>query len=369
MEPLAASSTEQKGKTTDEDGFYRFWFTHRKALYEIYIGEHDDVCLTGTFPISETFPEGHTVDAELGKIQFPGHFRYLVYRFFVYRDMLYLDYTDVRKSSTFIACLHPNPPTTYRGSYITLSLYDVMRLEAAAEAKETEDRHELEKARQDEITKLDKTVRVNAERHRMEIIRLTKQLEDTKMELKQKKEYIDALPRNWLTAVRGEITDFKIVCNDEVVIPVHRAILTSFWPFFKTMMETNSKEKEDSSLHLDYSSDVVELLVADIYGQKIDFDYDQALSLLELTGLYDLPNLSAVAYEKILLSEPDLDLEDCVNGWRSARLGNHATGKTFFSKLVKAKTPPALAENEERPEFDGMTQQETLELLFDLMRI
>lgn len=34
-----------------------------------------------------------------------------------------------------------------------------------------------------------------------------------------------------------------------------------------------------------------------------------------------------------------------------------------------AKTKPALEETEERPEFDGMTQQETLELLFDLVRI
>lgn len=79
-------------------------------------------------------------------------------------------------------------------------------------------------------------------------------------------------------------------------------------------METNSQEKEDSTLHLDYSSDVVELLVADIYGQKIDFNYSQALSLLELTELYDLPDLLAMAYEKIPLSEPDMDLEDSVNG-------------------------------------------------------
>lgn len=43
------------------------------------------------------------------------------------------------------------------------------------------------------------------------------------------------------------------------------------------MMENNCKEKEDSTLNLDYGSDAVELLVADIYGQKIKFDFNQAL--------------------------------------------------------------------------------------------
>lgn len=56
--------------------------------------------------------------------------------------------------------------------------------------------------------------------------------------------------------------------------------------------------------------------------------------MLEISGLYDLFNPSALAYEKILLCGPFLDLEMCVKGWRSARLGGHALGKKQFTKHV-----------------------------------
>lgn len=110
--------------------------------------------------------------------------------------------------------------------------------------------------------------------------------------IKEKEEYINALPRNELATIRNnENTDFEIMCNDNVSISVHQTVLTTFWPFFKTMMEHTCQKTEDRTLKLDFESDIVELLVRYLCGQKIDFNFNQALPLLETSGIYNLPDL------------------------------------------------------------------------------
>lgn len=306
-------------------------------------------------------------------------------RYFVMKDVLYFRYEDLKYNNVYAVGLQKD---TVFAHGITEKMYthlsrlsnldvkkdldqqkanrqkdvDLANLQVAIQTKDEE--------HQQKIAQLEQRAKDLEERYKREAVELKKRVEDAKEVSKQKQEYIDALPRNELASTRGKFTDFKIVCNDEVTISVHKAVLAAFWPFFNTMMENNCKENEDSTLNLDYSSDVVELLVADIYGQKIEFNFNQALSLLEITGLYDLSDLSAMAYEKILLCEPDLDLEDCVNGWRSARLGGHALGKTFFTKRVIEKTKPALEKDDERrSDFEGLTHEETLELFFDSLRM
>lgn len=306
-------------------------------------------------------------------------------RYSLIKDVLYFRYEDIKRSSIYAVGLRKDAVFT---TTITEKIYKHLSDQSERDVKKDSDQMKTNREKdvdlanlrvsmltndekyQQKVAQLEQGAKDLEERHKLESAELKKQLENSREVAKQKQEYIDALPRNELASVRGKNTDFKIVCSDGAVIPVHQAILAAFWPFFNIMMENKCKEKEDRTLNLDYRSDVVELLVADIYGQKIDFDFNQALSLLELTGLYDLPDLSAMAYEKILLSEPDLDLEDCVNGWRSSRLANHALGKLFFTKLVISKMKPALEKDEDLSiDFEGMTQHETLELFFDSLRM
>lgn len=84
---------------------------------------------------------------------------------------------------------------------------------------------------QQKVTQLEQRAKDLEERFKREAIVLRKQLEDAKMESKQKQEHFHAFPRSGLASLRGKFTDFKIVCNDEVANSVHKAVLAAFWPF------------------------------------------------------------------------------------------------------------------------------------------
>lgn len=205
------------------------------------------------------------------------------------------------------------------------------------------------------------------------IAELEKQLEEAKEVIKgkqEKKEYINAPPRNELATIRtNKNTDFEIMCNDNVSIPVHQTVLSTCWSFFKTMMEHTCQETEDRTLKLDYESDVVELLVRDLHGQKNDFNFNQALCLLEISGIYDPPDLSNTAYERILLSKPHLlSMEDNVHGWKSARLGNHLWAKEFFAKQLYSGLRIWSIDDNDGREFDCLTSEETSELHGEIVK-
>ncbi|KAG5357762.1 hypothetical protein CJU89_4231 [Yarrowia sp. B02] len=372
-----------------------FRFVYGKGYYHIFPDGVTVKCYTTFFDVGNE----KELTIPMGNMKVPIRSTFdsnLSIEYFVVRDILFLQYKDIRWNNVFALCLNK---AGHSGCSINIDIYNRLAAYSEKEAEGTAEEERKDRERYLEIAELQLKLSEAAEmnkrmiaqkeneakarekkiqdeakttemKHLQKIAELQKQLEEAREVSKQKQEYIDALPRNELASFRkNKNTDFSIACGDGVSIPVHRAILASFWPFFSTMMDHACKEQEEGVLRLDYESEVVELLVADLYGQKIEFGYNQALSLLEITGLYDLPDLSAMAYERILLSEPELTLEECVSGWRSARLANHAIAKTFFTKLVVAKTKPVLGEEGLRPEFDGMTQEETLELFFESLRV
>lgn len=186
--------------------------------------------------------------------------------------------------------------------------------------------------------------------------------------IKEKDSLIGSAATNQLSSLRNDPnTDFSIECSDNVSISVHKLVMKTYWPFFKPMMENTCKETVEDVLKLEYESDTVELLVSFLYGQKIEIDFSQALCLLELSGIYLLPGLGALAFKKLSPLENELNLEQCVNGWKSARLGQHTEAKAFFTNLLVIKAKPILKEKEGL-EFDVIAPDETMELFLDCLR-
>lgn len=217
----------------------------------------------------------------------------------------------------------------------------------------------------------DRQETIDGQKQRLAVLeKKVRELEEIKRE---KEEYIDALPRNELRSLRDNksMTDFTIICKDGSVLNVHKAVLGTFWPFFATMMENTCKEAEESTLKLEFDRNIVEIVLADIYGNRLQSEqltFQEAVSSLEFTGIYDLPELAAIAYERVLLEDPKLVLADCVGGWKSARLGNHTEAKKFFSEKIISKSKKN-SEEENTADFEAIDREELLELFFDSMRV
>lgn len=342
--------------------------TDDKATHEIYL-EDGVIYKQSTYPDSEPRNEVKVGDQHLPKgRRFQGG---IDVSYFVQGDMLYLRYEEIYHKNCHAIWLNDNC-----GVLIEPLMYNTLAAEHNKKVKTMEEydttianlrnwkthltaeNDRISKERDDKIEEVRKPLNET-------ILMLQKQLAEQRQVVKEKQEYIDALPRNELKNVRSSINkDFEIQCKDCVSIPVHSGVLAAFWPWFKTMLDNECVVTEKKSLQLDYDSEVVEILIKDLYGQDIELDFETCLPLLEITGMYQLPELAATVYEHILLSEQDLDLEDCVNGWKSARLGDHEQAKTFFAKLVYSKTKEKLTEEGHKEEFDVLTKEETLELLF-----
>lgn len=183
-------------------------------------------------------------------------------------------------------------------------------------------------------------------------------------------ECTDTMAYNKLSLLRSaKNTDFVIESSDGGSVSVHKLVMTTYWPFFRTMMENTCKEAVEDTLKMEYPFDVVEMLVSFLYGESFESDFNQSIALLELAGVYLLPALADASFQKIKRSDTPLELHDCVNGWKSARMGQHEEAKTFFTKLIIAKTKPMLKEKSEEAEFKAVTSDETMELLFDCLSV
>lgn len=203
--------------------------------------------------------------------------------------------------------------------------------------------------------------------HEKETKRTVAEMQNSTLE---KQKHIDTIPFNQLSQLRNDThTDFVIESNDGKSVCVHKLVMNTYWPFFKTMMENTCKESVEDTLKLEYSSDVVELLVAYLYGQRFDCNFNQAFALLELAGVYQLPTLADEAFRQVKSSDTPLELHDCINGWKSARMGQHEEAKTFFTRLIVAKAKPILKKKSVEAEFESVTQDETMELLFDCLSV
>lgn len=162
-----------------------------------------------------------------------------------------------------------------------------------------------------------------------------------------------------------DASDFTIICKDDISIPVHTAILSTFWPFFQNMMSNDCKEKTERTLHLDFPSNWVSPMVSHIYQQPVQLTLEEATGVLILAEMYLLPDLEveAVNLIKRLVSE-ETTIEDLILGWTHSREANNDTMRQFFAQKISKKSPMSHSEL-----FKGWEETKLLELYFDTVQV
>lgn len=112
---------------------------------------------------------------------------------------------------------------------------------------------------------------------------------------------------------------------------------------------------------LDHSSDIVDLMLSDLYGRKVELTQAQEFPLMQLADMNQLSELSKIAFLKLKESKNELKVTDCIGGWRRAQTGNDEEARDIFSKLIVAKSK---GKKRVREEFEAIDRDEALELFF-----
>ncbi|KAG5356775.1 hypothetical protein CJU90_2126 [Yarrowia sp. C11] len=158
------------------------------------------------------------------------------------------------------------------------------------------------------------------------------------------------------------VSDFSITCRDAVSIPVHTAVLCTFWPFFEKMWANDCVEKTNRTLHLDFPSSWVKQLVAFIYKQKLSMTLEEASGVLILSHMYLLPDLGTVASQQIQpMVNIETSLDDLCTGWERSLEACNDELRLFFAGFFPKKHP-----RDCKHLFKDWDQEKVLELLVDI---
>ncbi|KAG5368507.1 hypothetical protein CJU90_0712 [Yarrowia sp. C11] len=158
------------------------------------------------------------------------------------------------------------------------------------------------------------------------------------------------------------VSDFSITCKDAVSIPVHTAVLFTFWPFFEKMWSNDCVEKTNRTLHLDFPSSWVKPLVAFVYKQKLSMTWEEATGVLTLANMYLLPGLEDVASQQIKsMVDTPISLEDLFTGWERSVEACNDELRLFFGGVF-----PQMHLRDDTDLFKDWEQKKVLALLLDI---
>lgn len=161
-------------------------------------------------------------------------------------------------------------------------------------------------------------------------------------------------------------TDFTITCNDSGSFPVHSFLLTNLWPFFSTASTVEMIEKDTQTLHLPFPKSCVEILVAFFYGKDVEaIDWDSSVLLLQMSSLYDIPELKKYATESLVSSTELLTLARALKEWKVANESDAFEVETFLTPFLKTHA----SKIEDSEESKDLTESQLLELLLQVVRV
>lgn len=166
--------------------------------------------------------------------------------------------------------------------------------------------------------------------------------------------------------IKDRPTDFTITSDDSGSFQVHSFLLTNLWPFFSTASTVEMIEKDTQTLHLPFPKTCVEILVAFFYGKDVEpVSWDTSLSLLKMSGLYDIPELKKFATDAILNSTEVLTLATALKAWKTANESDASEVETSMVLFLKNHA----SEIEDSEESKNLTESQLLELLLQVVRV
>lgn len=160
--------------------------------------------------------------------------------------------------------------------------------------------------------------------------------------------------------------DFTIKSNDCGSFPVHWFLLANLWPFFSTASTVDMIEKNTRTLLLPFPKRCVEVLVAFFYGKDVGaLSWDSSITLLEMSALYDIPELKAFATESVISNTEPLTLARALRAWKVANESNAGDVERFLTAFLKKH----MSEIEGSEESRMFTESQLLELLLQVVRV
>lgn len=109
-------------------------------------------------------------------------------------------------------------------------------------------------------------------------------------------------------------TDFRIECSDGGMVDVNKPVLAAVWPFFEAMLSSGMRESSENTVQLKAPKSTVEVMMRYLHGQHIDLNFFDAVELVEVAQMYQLPELLAIVER--YLSSFDTTLSEAMVLWR-----------------------------------------------------
>jgi len=128
-----------------------------------------------------------------------------------------------------------------------------------------------------------------------------------------------------------DYSDITVTCENKE-FKCHKIILTSRCQVFKTMLESNMKEKETGSIEIkDMKLDIFEDLLKYIYSGEAPNIDEHAGELFAAADLYQLEHLKELCEVKLCAG---IDITNCINLLVLGELHNASTLKAFALNFV-----------------------------------
>lgn len=173
--------------------------------------------------------------------------------------------------------------------------------------------------------------------------------------------------RNGLHNIRrGCPADFSIKCAGSKAIGVQKAVLSSTWPFFKAMLETNMKEASINVLELDMPKSTVKAIIKYLYGEKLTLETEDAARLLVAAQMYELPELVELAEDSLKndrYCEGAFDFHEALMIWKKAYEAGNDHLRDFAANEIKDLMPGM---NSFADEVDELSKEELMFLMQDV---
>merc|ERR1719495_367463 len=147
-----------------------------------------------------------------------------------------------------------------------------------------------------------------------------------------------------------EDTDFTLVCNDGVKVPVHKMVLKGTSEFFKAMMKPEHVEGQEGMSIIDCGSEVGQGLVSFVYTGEVDAStLDKNLvEFLKVADQYDMVHLKEKVEERMLSKLNVSNMMEYViagNSYNAKRL------KTMSKTLLRANLGELRKDNDWKKAF------------------
>lgn len=127
--------------------------------------------------------------------------------------------------------------------------------------------------------------------------------------------------------------DFEIVSQEGETVGVHTLVFASAWPFFKALMDSNMQETAEKRLLLPYPLAWIEPVASYLYEEPLEMSFEQALGVLVVSNVYDLPGLGEIAQKRIL-KEP-LNVVKAALGWKRAFEAQCEDVRMYMAKWLR----------------------------------